>query len=247
MKKYLLITSLLTILSLASCGGNTSSVVPSSKDVESSAVVSVVEASSEAEESVEEESSSSLINYAVTVKKPDATPALNTKVVWCAATNCFRPVAVDETGKATFASSEETLYVHLSNLPENHAYNPNAYVETKDAPETTITLSEVEALDNNTISKVGVYSISVEDSSTSVDLTLGLMDGTYQVESWADYTAASASLDLDPKATFGNATDDNSGSGNNFSLEAEVKTGQDNVLSISANQKAAFFIAVTTK
>jgi hypothetical protein len=247
MKKYLLITSLLTMLSLASCGCNTASVAPSSKDTESSVIASVVEESSEDEESSEEESSSSLINYAVTVKKPDATPALNTKVVWCTATNCFRPVAVDETGKATFASSEETLYVHLSNLPENFAFNPNAYVETKDAPETTITLSEVEALNDNTISKTGVYSISVEDATTAINLTLGLADGTYNVESWVDYTAASVSLDLDPKATFGNAIDDNSGSGNNFSLDAEVKTGQDNVLSISANQKATFFIAVTAK
>lgn len=254
MKKSLLIASLFSIFGLVACSGGESYTTPSSTTPSSSvspsssvADSSVVEDSSVDDGETEDSSSaeSTTYTYSATVLKPDSTPATSAMVTWCSDTNCFRPIAVDENGTATYNSTLETLYVHLQNYGDEYAYNPNAYVETKDRLSVTITLSDLLSMTDNTITSVGVYSVALE-ANTAVEITLDLTAGDYNVESWADYTAASAAPDFDPSITFGETSDDNSGEGNNFSLDVAV-TDTSNKISITANSSATLTFVVTAK
>ena len=127
MEKLFLFTTFLSLLSLTACNSrNTSSTAPSSPEKESSISVS------EEESTLEESSNSQMYGYSVTVLKPDQSPCQGVSVVWCTSQNCFRPVAVNDQGKATFSSEAESLFVHLDNLPSGYAYNPNEYLCTYD-------------------------------------------------------------------------------------------------------------------
>ena len=242
MKKLFLFTTFLSLLSLTACNSrNTSSTAPSSPEKESSISVS------EEESTLEEESSNSqMYGYSVTVLKPDQSPCQGVSVVWCTSQNCFRPVAVNTQGKATFSSEAESLFVHLDNLPSGYAYNPNEYLCTYDNLDVTITLSSVEDFSNG-ITKPGVYSANIEEKDIPLELTLDLPEGNYHVESWVDYTLASAEFDVNPRVEFGEASDDDSGSGDNFALDFSIDASKVNVLNIFANKTSKFYFVISQK
>ncbi len=242
MKKLFLFTTFLSLLSLTACNSrDTSSATSSSPEKESS-----ISVSEEEESTIGESSRSQMYSYSVTVLKPDQSPCMGVSVVWCTSQNCFRPVAVNAQGKATFSSEAESLFVHLDNLPSGYAYNPNEYLCTNDNLDITITLSSVENL-NNGITKPGVFSASIEGKDIPLELTLNLPEGNYHVESWVDYTLASAEFDVNPRVEFHEASDDDSGSGDNFALDFSVDASKVNVLNIFANKTSKFYFVISQK
>lgn len=237
MKKQLLI--LFSILSLTSC------------DLfNSNSSVSVKESTSQASDEIDDESntsesSKSSENMTFSVQVTNLTSYKNIRVQWCTDTLCHLPVPLNDTGYATNSlPKDDTYYIHLMNLNSAYAYDPNGYVASSTNPDITLPISTIESMENKTISKAGVYRVSVEkDSETSITFSTA---GSYTIESWVDYSLASDDSELDPKVTFGATSDDNSGFKNNFKLDVNI-TESDSVVKFSANKKASYIINVTSK
>lgn len=236
MKKQLFL--LISLLSLTSCNmtRNNSSV---------SAKESISQASNSDDDLDSNEESSTVENMTFSVQLQNLTSYKNIRVQWCTDTLCHTPMKVSDTGYVTNTlPKDETYYIHLMNLDSAYAYDPNGYVASSSNPNITLPISTIESMENNTISKAGVYKISVEkDSETSITFSTA---GSYTIESWVDYSLASEDSELDPKITFGSTSDDNSGFNNNFKLDVKI-TESDNIVKFSANKKASYIINVTSK
>ena len=68
--------------------------------------------------------------YTVKVLYPDGTPVTSgVTVQWCNAQGC-RDAQVDASGVATLEKEDGEYSVHLLNIPQGYAFNPNYYVTT---------------------------------------------------------------------------------------------------------------------
>jgi hypothetical protein len=58
---------------------------------------------------------------------------------------------------------------------------------------------------------------------------------------------ASAEFDVNPRVEFGEASDDDSGSGDNFALDFSIDASKVNVLNIFANKTSKFYFVISQK
>lgn len=179
--------------------------------------------------------------YDVIVCYPDGTPVNGeVSVEWCTDSTCSKSVVVDENGKASSDLEEDTYTVHIGNLPEGYAYDPNKYVVDKDDKDVTIILSKVANYESGdgtkyiTAEELGPYVI--KEGVYNVNLTNDIpylyyafnpsTPGKYVFESWSltkdtllDYYGNNPQLVGDLPVE----SNDNDGGENNFKYEFEIK------------------------
>ena len=105
---------------------------------------------------------------------------------------------VDQNGIARVDGLDGDYRVTLSTVPNEYAYNPNAYVATNDNKDITIELFHMNLLsgggtgmyDCYSFRKTGVYSAVIEDPTDAIWFEYAPeTNGVYTIESWIDVTA----------------------------------------------------------
>ncbi len=212
MKKRLLISSLFLLLLVTGCGDNVSS------------------------------TSNNENGYTVNVVYPDGTPVNgNVRVEWCTSTSCSKSITIDSNGKATSTDLEDgEYYVHINNLPEGYAYNPDIYYVDSSNKNVTITLSKILTYKSGDGSKYedgtnlgpyvvkeGVYNVCLQNSDSYLYYAFEpSTPGKYIVESWSlmddpvlDYYSNTTQMIPDtPSATSDNEVN------NNFKYSFEISS-----------------------
>lgn len=161
----------------------------------------------------------------------DGTPVSGVMAKYCTEQTCFRPINVDSNGIAKADTlKDDTYYVHVENLPSGYTYNPNAHQSTPTNKQIVIYLDELSEFNSDNgvllIEENSLFNVSI-DEETSVKLRYqSSQAGSYTLESWADYYAATENIDPTIKmlSTSGEqlAIDYDSGVGDNFKLDFEL-------------------------
>ena len=139
--------------------------------------------------------------YEVKVVYPDGTPVNGgVSVEWCTSATCSQSIVVNENGIASTTELEDDTYtVHIGNIPEGYAYDPNAYVVDENNRSVTITLSNILTYEDGDgskyasgeelgpyIIKEGVYNVRLtNDNSYSYFAFMPSNPGKYIIESWS--------------------------------------------------------------
>lgn len=228
MKKKLFLTFILPLL-LVGCGGENNSQLSDNSN------------SSESTSSIND----TINAYNVEVLYPDNTPVKGgVRVEWCNDTSCSKSIEINENGIASnneLVNGEYT--VHINNIPEGYAYNPDAYVVNAENKNITITLSKVLSYQEGDGSKYqegqnegpyivseGVYNVSLTESSNYHYYAFApKTPGKFVIESWSlsddpsldYYSNTVVVIPDDPYETF-----DNNANSNNFKYEFEITSNE---------------------
>lgn len=230
MKKRVFLTLVLPLI-LVGCGGENTS--QSSDNISSEEQIS--ESSSFSSEKKD--------SYSVEVLYPDNTPVKGgVKVEWCNEASCSKSVEVNDNGLAFNDELKDDEYtVHINNIPEGYAYNPDYYVVNAENKSITITLSEILPYQEGDGSKYqegenkgpyvvkeGVYNVSLtENNNYHYYAFTPTTPGKFVIESWSlsddpslDYYSNTMQvIPDDPYETY-----DNNGTSNNFKYEFEISS-----------------------
>ena len=187
----------------------------------------------------------------VQVLLPDGTPATGVSVQWCEE-SCLLPVKVDENGIATTTRFTVGINynVHVLNLSSDYIYNQYELVQNDQNNDGVIHLynkGEIATGDgtiaNPYLISDGMYEASVISSATTYFGFTPKEEGTYIIQSYADYNKIDTAIGdygTLPSPSYTKKYDQDSGVGKNFLYEVIV-TADD----VTANTVFVYGINVT--